>query len=123
MPFSNPHKYRRNLAFLAIGAMLLGGAAAYSKSTATRAETNLESGVYAYSVGDYRFEYHAPSGTECLFDTRRDPNCVTNVLRDHPLVAKDCRDRLRRELRVDSLESLRGRYRETIRRLQALGYL
>jgi hypothetical protein len=123
MPMSPSRKYRRNLAFVAIAFVVFGGAAAYRHAVAARVEVSDASGVVACRMGDFRYEYHAPSGSECLFDLARDPRCVTNVLRENEKIAAECRARLEKELGVPSLETLRARYADTIRRLQALGYL
>jgi len=80
-------------------------------------------GMYTYDAEGYRFEYHAPTGKEGLYDLRTDPNCLTSVLKDHEDVAKRCRSALTQDLKIERLEELRARYADEIRRLEALGYL
>jgi len=80
-------------------------------------------GMYSYDAEGYRFEYHAPTGKEGLYELRTDPNCLTSVLKDHQDVAKRCRAALAQDLKVERLDELRARYADEIRRLEALGYL
>jgi hypothetical protein len=80
-------------------------------------------GMYTYDAEGYRFEYHAPTGREGLYELRSDPNCLSSVLKQHEDVAKRCRAALAQDLNVERLEELRAKYADEIRRLEALGYL
>jgi hypothetical protein len=80
-------------------------------------------GLYCYEADGFRYEYHAPTGHEGLYDLRTGPRAVADVLGSHAEVAARCRRALAAKLHVDSLESLRGEYGDTIRSLKALGYL
>jgi hypothetical protein len=79
--------------------------------------------MYSYDAEGFRYEYHAPTGKEGLYELRTDPNCLASVLKDHEDVAKRCRAALAQDLKVEHLEELRARYADEIRRLEALGYL
>ena len=92
-------------------------------SAMRRADTAPEAsaGVFRYDADGMRYEYHAPTGVESLFDLRGDPEA--DVIADHRGVAREYRKRLEERLGVADLDVLRERHAETIRRLHALGYL
>lgn len=122
MTLSN--KCRRNLACIAVIATALATGAWYSLRDAEGVvDTSSVTGLVAYRMGRFRYEYHAPSGTESLFDLEADQRYVVNVLRDHRSVAAECRRRLEKHLGVYDLEMLRKEHVEMIRRLEVLGYL
>lgn len=118
------NKCRRNLACAGVLAAALATGAWYSQRVREDVvDTASCPGVVAYRMGSFRYEYHAPTGTESLFDLDRDPRCVVNVLRDNQQVAAECRRRIEAQLGIPDLESLRANHADTIRRLEALGYL
>ena len=80
-------------------------------------------GVVSCERGGYRYEYHALSGTDALYDVRADPRHLQNIVRDHADVAGDLRRSLQAQLGVSDLSALRGGYVEAISRLRSLGYL
>jgi hypothetical protein len=117
-------KCRRNLACAGVIAAALATGAWYSqRAGGEMVDTASMPGVVAYRMGNFRYEYHAPTGTESLFDLDRDPRCVINVLRDNRTVAAECRRRIEAQLGIADLASLRAEHADTIRRLEALGYL
>ena len=83
----------------------------------------LRTGIASTECGGYRYEFHAPSGRELLFDLRRDPRCAVNVARAHSDILLACREDVLATRGARSLEELRAPYAETIRRLEAMGYL
>src|SRR5262245_16737398 len=117
MPMTLSRKRRRNLACIAIIAAALATGAWYSQRNRDGPVDTASAvhGLVAYRLGGFRYEYHAPTGTESLFDLTKDPKCVVNVLRDHRAVAAECRHRLESHLGVSDLESLRADHAETIR--------
>ena len=118
------NKCRRNLACAAVLAAALATGAWYSQRIREDVvDTASCPGVVAYRMGSFRYEYHAPTGTESLFDLDRDPRCVVNVLRDNQQVAAECRRRIEAQLGISDLATLRASHADTIRRLEALGYL
>ena len=106
---------------LAGGAALALGAKAVRVQGATEAEKAL--GVVSTVRDGFRYEYHAPSGRESLFDLNSDPQCLVNVASSHAELVSACRSELETSLDVASLDELRAPYAETIRRLEAMGYL
>jgi hypothetical protein len=124
MPMTLSSKCRRNLACAGVVAVALATSAWYSeRARGEVVDTASQPGVVAYRMGNFRYEYHAPSGTESLFDLDRDPRCVVNVIRENRTVAADCRRRIEAHLGISNLASLRANHADTIRRLEALGYL
>lgn len=73
--------------------------------------------------GEFVYEFHAVSGTEGLYAKTGDPRHLRNLLSEHPDAAGACRRKLLEEQGVPSLEALRAKYAEEIRRIHALGYL
>lgn len=71
----------------------------------------------------FRYEFHVPTGTECLFDVNVDPRHRVNVISSNKDRARVQRVALEAKLGVQSLEDLRAPYADEIRRLEALGYL
>jgi hypothetical protein len=69
----------------------------------------------------FRYEYHLVTGRETLFELHDGKPKFVNVIDEHKDVAASCRAELEKKL-GQSLDSARGRYDETIRRLRALGY-
>jgi hypothetical protein len=125
MPMQSWTKSRIGAAFVLLaaagGAVLALGTNAGREHDAAAAEKAL--GVVSTERDGFRYEYHAPSGRESLFDLRRDPQCLVNVASSHADLVGACRDELESSLGVKSLEELRAPYAETIRRLEAMGYL
>jgi hypothetical protein len=122
MPLPSSQKYRTVLACVIAASAAVATAVAFAwpnKGVAAQATP----GLYCYEADGFRYEYHAPTGHEGLYDLRTDPNTVVDVLQGHADVAARCRRNLAEKLHVKSLESLRGEYDDTIRRLKALGYL
>lgn len=79
-------------------------------------------GLVSTESDGFRYEYHAPSGRERLFDLRRDPKCLNDVSPVYPDRVREYRSRLATKLGVTSLDELRAPYAETIRRLELMGY-
>jgi len=79
--------------------------------------------VLVFEQGGLRYEYHLPTGGECLFDAARDPRGLVNLLRDHEETAARCRAALVKLHGVSKLSDLGARYADTVRRLRSLGYL
>lgn len=122
MPLASSRKYRTVLAcVVAVGAVAATVAAFAWPESDVAAETT--PGLYSYEIDGFRYEYHAPTGHEGLYDLRTGSDDVVDVLRTHADVAARCRRALEEKLHVKSLETLRGQYDDTIRRLHALGYL
>jgi hypothetical protein len=103
------------------GAAFALGAKAYRALDPVAAEEAL--GVVSTQRDGFRYEYHAPSGRESLFDLAADPDCLVNVASSHAGLVVACRTELETSLGVKSIEELRAPYAETIRRLEAMGYL
>ena len=125
MPMQSWTKSRTGAALVllavAAGAGVALGANATRRQDTAAAERAL--GVVSTERDGFRYEYHAPSGRESLFDLRRDPQCLVNVASAYAGVVRACRGELEQSLGVKSLEELRAPYAETIRRLEAMGYL
>ena len=122
MPSASKQKYRTVLASLVVAGAAIAAAAAFAwpeKDVVTQATP----GLYCYESDGFRYEYHAPTGHEGLYDLRSGPDSVVDVLQSHADVAARCRHALETKLHVASLDSLRVEYDDTIRRLKALGYL
>jgi len=120
MPLPPSQKYRTVLACIVVASAAIVTASAFAwpeKVVAAEATP----GLYCYEADGFRYEYHAPTGHEGLYDLRADS--VVDVLHNHAEVGARCRRALEKKLHVNSLESLRGEYDDTIRRLKALGYL
>jgi hypothetical protein len=71
----------------------------------------------------FRYEFHALSGQERLFDLGRDPGCLVDVASSHAELVRACRQEVLESLGASSLEELRAPCADTIRRLEAMGYL
>jgi hypothetical protein len=125
MPTDALHKSRRTYACAALLAVAAAAAVwvARTGDASPQIDVGSSSGVVACRIGQFRYEYHAPSGTESLFDLKADPNCLVNVMSAHSTTADECRLTLREHLGVADLSELRSNYTDSIRRLQALGYL
>ena len=122
MPLASTQKYRTVLACLVVASVAVATVTAFAwpaKDVAAEATP----GLYCYEADGFRYEYHAPTGHEGLYDLRTGPDALVDVLRRHADVAERCRRALEAKLQVNSLDSLRGEYGDTIRRLKALGYL
>ena len=122
MPLPPSQKYRTVLACVVVAAAAIVTAAAFAWPENVVAAEAMP-GLYCYEADGFRYEYHAPTGHEGLYDLRTGPDAVVDVLRRHADVAERCRRALEEKLHVNSLDSLRGEYGDTIRRLKALGYL
>lgn len=79
--------------------------------------------LLVHEYGGFRYEYHVPTGREGLYDAAHDLRGLSNVIEQHRDVATICRHSIEQEKQVESLDILRDRYAEEIRRLRALGYL
>jgi len=90
---------------------------------ATAPPTSMPTSVVTIDDDGYRYAYHVPTGTETLFELRDDPRMLHNVRDEHPQTARRLRAALELRLHVESLDLLRTRAADTIRRLQSLGYL
>ena len=127
MPTYDTQKIRTQLAFALIafagGAAVALGADAVRTADARKAAAARRSlGVMTIDLGHFRYEFHAPSGRERLFDLRHDPRCTKDVASSHPDRLGRCRSELLASLGVESLDDLRAPYAETIRRLESMGY-
>ena len=125
MPPASSQKRRVVVAAVLVAAAAIASAALLLRphSGAALAPHEISAGMYAYDAEGFRYEYHAPTGREGLYELRSDPNCLASVLKDHEDLAKRCRAALAKDLDVEKLEDLRARYADEIRRLKALGYL
>ena len=107
-----------------ISAFALGAFAATRPADALQVtEDSSVSPIVEEEQEGFRYSYHVPTGAECLVELGDRSRGVRNVIADHPDVAERLRNAARARLGVTSLESLRAGYADTIRRLEALGYL
>jgi hypothetical protein len=110
-----------------IGGLLIVAALGAGAFAALRSRRTTETGpgaaLLVHVHAGLRYEYHVPTGREGLYDAARDPRGLSNVIDKHRDVAAICRRALEEEQKVESLDVLRERYAEEIRRLRALGYL
>lgn len=127
MPMHSWTKSRTGAAFVLLAA---AGGAAFALNANAKANRDTHAaaaekalGVVSTERDGFRYEFHAPSGRESLFDLNRDPRCLVNVAASHAAVVSACRVELETSLGVKSLEDLRAPYAESIRRLEAMGYL
>jgi len=125
MPSAAPHKRRIVIAAALVAATAIAAVFAFTRPRAAPGLALHETspGMYAYDAEGFRYEYHAPTGKEGLYELSRDPNCLASVLSDHQDVAKRCREALAKDLDVQKLDELRAKYADEIKRLEALGYL
>jgi hypothetical protein len=79
--------------------------------------------VLQYEQDGLRYTYHVLTGQEALFDSTADPKELRNLLNERGDDARRMRSALEKELKVDSLDSLRDRRKEEIEQLKSLGYL
>jgi hypothetical protein len=121
MPAAKPQKYRTALACGIVVTAVVAAATAFAHPEKDAAETI--PGLYCCEADGFRYEYHAPSGYEGLYELRSAPGVVVDVIGSHSDVAARCRRALEERLHVRSLDSLRAEYHDTIQRLKALGYL
>jgi hypothetical protein len=122
MPLASSQKCRVALACVVVMGGALALTAAFARSERDVASGSMP-GLYCYEADGYRYEYHAPTGHEGLYDLHTGRDSVVDVMDSHADVAARCRRELERKLGVANLDSLRGEYDDTIRRLRALGYL
>jgi hypothetical protein len=115
-------KCRVLLACGVLAAAVAGAVAATAGRDREAADADVP-GLYCCEAEGFRYEYHAPTGCEGLYELRPGPDGAVDVIESHADVAARCRSALREKLRVARLEDLRAQYADTIRRLQALGYL
>jgi hypothetical protein len=87
------------------------------------AASNAPSAMVECEQNGFRYSYHAPTGTEGLYETGPGARSRLNVIADHRDLARDMRRTLETKLHVGSLDELRAAYADSIRRLQQLGYL
>jgi hypothetical protein len=125
MPPVASHKRRIVIAAALVAAAVIAAAFVFlrPRDGSALSPHEISPGMYAYDADGYRYEYHAPTGREGLYELSRDPNCLASVLSDHEDVAKRCREALAKDLDVRTLEELRAKYADEIKRLEALGYL
>jgi hypothetical protein len=122
-----PKIFRRKFV-LAVSIVLVAGAGVVARGASRRqpapnpAADVVPSTLRAERDG-FVYEFHVASGSEGLYDTAADPRHLKNVIASHRDVADACRRELEARHRVASLESLRAKFAEEIRRLRALGYL
>jgi hypothetical protein len=122
-------KKTRTGAALALLAAAAGAALAVATSAIPEPrDAHLESvrhdlGIVSTERDGYRYEFHAPSGQERLFDLRSDPRCLNDIASAHAELVRSLRQQLLASLGAGSLEELRAPYSESIRRLEAMGYL
>lgn len=122
MPIAAPQKYRLIAAVVLIAATAAVSVRLIASGSAS-ADDAVPSSVLVGDADGFRYEYHIPTGREGLYDADADPRRLVNVLPRHTETAAKCRRALEEKLQVPSLESLRARYADEIRRLHALGYL
>lgn len=108
------------LAAAAGAAVALGAKAVRDADPDEAAKRSL--GIVSTDRDGFHYEFHAPSGSERLFDLSNDPRCLADVSTKHPELVIECRRQLLASLGAGSLDELRAPYAETIRRLESLGY-
>ena len=116
-------KHRRQFVLLGICAAIAVAVFAAVPRAEPAEGDPCEQAVVALEKDGVRYEFHVLTGTESLLDVRDDPDSLVNVLRGRESEAASLRRELEGKLGVSTLESLRARHAEAIRRLQALGYL
>ena len=79
--------------------------------------------VVQVTEGDFHYSFHVVTGAEGLFDLSADPKALRNLADSKPELVLKLRQRLLREMRIQSFEELRAESQDTIDRLKALGYL
>jgi hypothetical protein len=112
-------KCRLGLAFALLVSGLVGGVLFARPDESSAACID----VLTTELDGFRYEYHVPTGRECLYDADRDPRGLVNLLPDHEDAAAKCRRELLAKLHVADLELLRARHADATRQLAALGYL
>ena len=122
MPLAAAQKYRSVFALVIVASAAIATGAVFARPEKDVA-AEATPGLYCYEADGFRYEYHAPTGHEGLYDLHTGPDSVVDVLPSHTEVAARHRRALEAKLQVDSLDTLRGEYDDTIRRLKALGYL
>jgi hypothetical protein len=65
--------------------------------------------VLVENLGDYRYEYHVPTGREFLFDATNDRRGLVNLMPGHEREAAACRQALETRLGPGGLEAMRAR--------------
>ena len=126
MPMKSARKtpIRAALVILAAAAGAAIAAATHPTASARDADAvRRELGIASTVRDGFRYEFHAVSGQERLFDLARDPRCVVDVASSHPDLVRACRNEILESLGASSLDELRAPYAATIRRLEAMGYL
>jgi hypothetical protein len=121
-----PNAGARRLAALAILLAAGGGLALVAvPQFLAPAEPHVERsvGLIRLTDGELQYTYHLVTGSEALFDLGDDPRALRNLALQQPNDLSRMRARLLADLGVASLEVLRAPHRQTIRRLEALGYL
>jgi hypothetical protein len=122
MPVERAKKYRMTFACILLAGAVVATATAFARPS-RHAPSQDAAGLYSHEAEGFRYEYHAPTGHEGLYDLRTGADGVTDVLPQNVEVAKRCRAALEQKLKVKNLDELRAEYDDTIRRLKALGYL
>jgi hypothetical protein len=117
-------KWRFGFAFLSvvICAFAFASIPSVAKPIASQPVASVPA-LLSFDRDGFRYEYHVPSGREWLYMPAHDASGLTNVIGEHEEVAVVCRRALGARYGVSDLGVLRARWSETIRRLQALGYL
>ncbi len=119
------HRTRLALAAVVVAAVVLVVALAVChRDTAIEPHaTRLTSpAVVRYDAGGLRYTYHIPTGREFLFDLAADPRMLRNLADERPDDVRRMREELQRRIGVSSLDELRSAHRDTIERLEKLGY-
>jgi hypothetical protein len=116
-------KSRRSRAQKSLSCLLFLTAAASCAPAVETATASEPLPLLVETVGDYRYEFHVPTGREFLYDARSDERGLVNLIDDHADEAAACRRALETRLGPGALDAMRARYSDTIRRLRALGYL
>jgi hypothetical protein len=79
--------------------------------------------VLEFRQGGLVYTFHIPTGTEALFDLKKDPRSLNNLLPTMRKEGSAIRKLLEKKLRVDSLEDLRDENSPVLKSLRGLGYI
>jgi hypothetical protein len=84
---------------------------------------NESASVLEYRHDGLLYTFHLTTGTEALFDTDADPDCLDNLLHSRREEAAHVRSELEKSLHVGSLEELRDEDSAVLQSLKGLGYI
>jgi hypothetical protein len=115
------HRMRIVWAAVALGAVLV--VAATAAATAYLSSGLQGDGSVTYDRGGYRYVFHPVTGDEALFDLRRDPHMLRNLIGAEKERAAEMRRALEDRCGVESILELRRGCEESTRELRSLGYL